>query len=443
MRPYRHIIPIFLTVTFILSGLILTGCEKPQETARQAPPPTEVTVITVSPRQIALTTDLPGRTAPFRVAEIRPQVSGLIQKRLFNEGSDVAAGDVLYMIDSASFKAAEDSAKANLLAMKRAADRARASLNVSTSAIARYESTLSLAKSNQKRLGELVKEKAVSVSEYDKAVTETEVAEASLKSALAQVESDRVAVSAAEAAIKQAEAALETAEINLGYTKITAPISGRIGRSNVSEGAIVTAYQATALATIQQMDPIYVDVPQSTSELLKLRRKLESGDLNQNNGGEKKVALLLEDGTKYPLEGSLKFRDVSVEPSTGSVIIRAIFPNPDDILLPGMFVRAVVQEGVNDNAILIPQQSVARDPKGSPIAYSVNDQNIIEQKQLVLERAVGSEWLVSSGLNPGEKIVMEGLLKIRHGVPVNPKPYGQAPGNESAQPRNNPPAKTN
>ena len=264
--------------------------------------------------------------------------------------------------------------------MQKSADRARAALRASLAGVTRQQATLNFARTNRERFEELSKDGAVSASQRDQAVTEADVAEATIRAAEAQVESDRAAVAAAEAAIDQAEAAVETARINLGYTKITAPISGRIGRSSVTEGAIVTAYQPVALATIQQLDPIYVDVPQSTTELLRLQRRLEDGRLNHNGTNQNKVKLILEDGTPYPLEGTLQFRDVTVDPTTGSVILRVVFPNPKGVLLPGMFVRAVVKEGVNEQAILIPQQAVSRDPKGNPLALIVDAEGKVQQR---------------------------------------------------------------
>jgi membrane fusion protein (multidrug efflux system) len=232
------------------------------------------------------------------------------------------------------------------------------------------------------------------------------------------VERDQKAVDAAEAAIQQAKAALETARINLRYTKITAPISGRIGKSNVTEGAIVTAYQAMPLATIQQIDPIYVDVPQSTTELLRLKKRSGKGRLITNGEGQRRVKLLLEDGTTYPWEGALQFRDVSVDPTTGSVVLRMVFPNPNNILLPGQFVRAIVQEGIDAQAILVPQQGVTRDPKGNPTALVVDAAGKVQQRMLVLDRAIDSEWLVSSGLAPGDRLIVEGQQKVRPGAAV-------------------------
>jgi membrane fusion protein (multidrug efflux system) len=217
---------------------------------------------------------------------------------------------------------------------------------------------------------------------------------------------------------------LETARINLGYCKIVAPISGRIGRSNVTEGAIVTAYQATPLATIQQFDPIYVDVPQSTAEVNRLRRSLASGRLKEN--GTDKVKLLLEDGTAYPLVGSLKFRDVTVDPTTGSIILRIVVPNPKSILLPGMFIRAAVKEGVHRKAILVPQQGVSRDPKGNPLALIVDSAGKVQQRMLTLDRAVGNQWLVVSGLAAGDRVIVEGMQKARPGTPVKTVPFAAA-----------------
>ncbi|HSR10275.1 MAG TPA: efflux RND transporter periplasmic adaptor subunit, partial [Thermodesulfobacteriota bacterium] len=240
------------------------------------------------------------------------------------------------------------------------------------------------------------------------------------------------------------EAALETARINLGYTKVTAPISGRIGKSNVTDGAMVIAYQALAMSTIQQLDPIYVDVPQSTTELQRLKRRLEEGRLRQDGTNHKKVKILLEDGTAYPLEGALQFRDVTVDPTTGSVTLRVIVPNPKGVLLPGMFVRAVVEEGTAEEAILVPQQGVTRTPKGEPVALVVDDKGKVEQKKLVVNRAIGDQWLLSSGLSPGDRVVVEGMLNVRPGatvkaVPFNPAKTAAAPASAPGAAR--PPAK--
>lgn len=441
MRLCSHMMSIALCATVLMTSLLMIGCESQQQAPRPLPIP-EVATETIQPRPIVLTVELPGRTSAYRVAEIRPQVSGLLQKRLFTEGSDVKAGQVLYQIDAAPFKASLDNARANLLAVRKAADRARAELSASIAGVSRQKATLALAKTNSRRLKELVKDRAVSVSEYDQAVTETSVAEATLRVVQAQVESDKVAVAAAEAAIQQAEAALETARINLGYTQITAPISGRIGRSNVTEGAIVTAYQPLALATVQQLDPMYVDVPQSSNELLRLKRRIEEGRLNQNGKSQQKVKLILEDGSEYSLEGTLQFRDVTVDPTTGSVILRVVFPNPDGILLPGMFVRAAVQEGIHEQAILIPQQAVSRDPKGQPVTLIVDGEDKVQQRMLLLDRAIGDKWLVTSGLAAGDRVIVEGVQKVRPGGQVKAVPLAAGSQAVAAESDNRPQATT-
>ena len=370
---------------------VLSSCSR-----TQAPPPApvpEVATVTVARQPVLLTIELPGRTSPYRIAEIRPQVNGLIQKRLFTEGSDVKAGQELYQIDPAPFQAALDNAKAAL-------GRAEANLPAIQVRVSRYKEALS--------------DKAVSQQDFDDA-------SASLKQA--------------EADIKYYQAMVETARINLNYAHVISPISGRIGTSTVTDGAIVTAYQPVALATIQQLDPIYVDVPQSATELLRLKRRLEAGQIKHDGMNRNKVRLILSDGSNYPLEGTLQFQDISVDPTTGSVILRIVFANPNGVLLPGMFVRGVVQEGVNDQAILIPQQTVARDPKGNPLALVVNATNTVEQRALVLDRAIGDQWLVSSGLAPGDRVIAEGLQKVRPGGPVTVVPFGK-----DAKPGTTPPA---
>jgi membrane fusion protein (multidrug efflux system) len=430
-KPLRCIV----VLVALLSGLLIGGCDR---STQSQPPPSvpEVATVTVSTQSVVLTTELPGRTSSYLVAEIRPQVNGLIQKRMFIEGSDVKAGQVLYQIDPAPFQAALDNAAANLAAMQKNADRTRAALGASIAGVTRQLVILELARTNSERFEEAFKDRAVSASQRDQAVTEAEVAQAGLKVAEAQVESDRKAVAAAEAAIQQAEAALEMAHINLGYTKITAPISGRIGRSNVTVGAIVTAYQPLALATIQQLDPIYVDVPQSTTELLRLKRHLEDGRLNHDATNQKKVNLILEVSRVYPLEGTLEFRDVTVDATTGSVNLRLIFPNPKGLLMPGMFVRAVVKEGVSEQAILIPQQAVSRDPKGNPMALIVDTEGKVQQRMLRLDRAIGDKWLVTSGLAPGDHLIVEGLQKVRPGASVKEVPFDAGGGKNSGEHRN-------
>lgn len=413
----------FIAAIGLLSGcLILAGC-KPQNAVSESPGNTpEVAVVTVQPQPVVLTTELPGRTSPYMVAEIRPQVNGLILKRLFTEGSDVKAGQVLYQIDTAPLQAALDNAAANLTAIQRATDRARAALKASIADVTRLQVTLELARTNRRRYEEAFKDKVGSAIQRDQAVAEAKVAESTLRVAEAQVESNREAVAAAEATIQQAEAALKTARINIGYTKVTAPNSGRIGRSNVTEGAIVTAYQPVALATIQQLDPIYVDVPQSTTDLLRLK----DGGLNHKRTDQNKVKLILEDGTAYPLEGTLQFSDVTVDPTTGSVILRIVVPNPKGVLLPGMFVRTVIKEGVNEQATLIPQQGVSRDHRGNPIALIVNAEGKVEQRMLTLDRAIDDKWLVSAGLASGDRVIVEGVQRVRPGAVVKVVPFNES-----------------
>jgi membrane fusion protein (multidrug efflux system) len=407
------------------SGLWLNGCD----TSKSAPPPPplpEVATITIQTERIVLTTELPGRTSPSSMAEIRPQVGGILQKRLFEEGAEIKAGQALYDIDPAPLQAAHDSAAANLAAARRAAERARAAVAASRAGVLRQKAILENARTNRKRFEDLFAEGAVSAIQRDQAATEADVAEATLRTTEAQVDSDREAVAAAEAAIKQAEAALEAARINLGYARISAPIAGRIGKSSVMVGALVTAGQPTPLATIQQLDPIYVDVTESSANLLRLRQNMASGRLKTNGAQQARVKLVLEDGTPYPLEGILKFSDVTVDPSTGSFILRTQFPNPQHVLLPGMYVRAIVQEGVAEQAILVPQQAVSRDPKGNPLALIVDGSEKVEQRKIAVERAVGDKWLVSAGLQPGERLIVEGSQKVRPGASVKVAPFAAA-----------------
>lgn len=424
-------------VGVLVGFLILGGCERQTKTG--GPPqggPPEVAVVTVKPKRLVITTELVGRTSAYLVAEVRPQVGGIIQKRLFTEGSDIKAGQVLFRIDPAPFQTALDNAAANLVAIQKNASRAQAALRASLAGVTRQQATMGFARTNRERFEALSKDGAVSTSQRDQAVTEADVAEATIRAAEAQVESDREAVSAAEAAIDQAKAALKMARINMGYTSVMAPISGRIGRSSVTEGALVSAYQPVALATIQQLDPMYVDVPQSTTELLRLRRRLEEGRLNHNGRLRDKVHLLFEDDAKYPLEGVLQFRDITVDQTTGSVILRVVFPNPKGFLLPGMFVRAVVEEGVNERAVLIPQQAVSRNPKGDPFALIVNAQGKVQQRMLTLDRAIGDAWLVSSGLTSGDRVIVEGMQKVKPGASVKVVPFESGSGKTNGERKN-------
>lgn len=368
-----------LTLAAVLTaGLLLSGCGPSQPPAM---PPAEVATIVVTPQSVVLTTELPGRTAPYRVAEIRPQVNGLIQKRLFTEGGEVTAGQSLYQIDPAQIQAAFDSAQA---------------------ALGRAEANLPAVRARAQRFDDLIATKAVSQQNVDDA-----------KAALEQAEAD----------IAYYKAAVDSARVNLTYTAILSPISGRIGRSTVTDGAIVTAYQPVALATVQQLDPIYVDVPQSTDELLRLERRLADKLLHPDAANANKVQLLLSDGSKYALEGTLQFRDAEVDPTTASVTVRAVFPNPNSLLLPNMFVRAVINEGVNDQAILVPQQAVSRDTKGNPIALVVNAAKKVELRPLTIDRAIGAQWLIASGLAAGDHLIVEGLQKARPGAEVREVPF--------------------
>ena len=417
-------------IFIILTGvLLLAGCDRKPQTAAHQPLP-QVSFVTMQPEKLMLSTELPGRTSAFRIAEIRPQVSGLIQKRLFVEGSIVKAGQVLYQIDPAPFQAALENALATVAVAQQNVERSQAALQASIANVTRQQATLALARQNRERFEQSYKSRAVSATQRDQAVTEAEVAEATLLAVVAQEESDRKAIAAAKASVQQATAVLETARINLGYTRVIAPISGRIGKSNVTDGAIVTAYQPIPLATVQQLDPIYADVPQSTIDLLSLKRRLKDGQL-QHEVDQNQVKLILEDGTPYPLMGKLQFSDVTVDPTTGSVTLRALFPNPDGILLPGMFVQTVIKEGVNEQALLIPQQGVSRDPKGNPYALIVDSDSKAALRPLVLDRAIGNKWLLSSGLAPGDQVIVEGLLMLRPGTPVKAVPFQSSAANTS------------
>ncbi|MEQ7921307.1 efflux RND transporter periplasmic adaptor subunit [Xanthomonas sp. WHRI 1810A] len=348
-------------VTAVALASLLSGCSKKEEAAA-APPPPQVGVVTLQTQAYTLTRELPGRTTAFRVAEVRPQVNGIILKRLFTEGADVKAGQQLYQIDPAVYQANYDSAKATFQA--------------NNSLAGRYK--------------QLIDEKAVSRQEYDTAV----------------------------GSAREAQAAVQTAEINLRYTKVYAPISGRIGRSSVTEGALVSSGQADAMAVIQQLDPIYVDVVQSSVDMLRLRSELDSGKLQKVGDNAAKVRLTLEDGSHYAQEGKLEFSEVSVDQTTGSVTLRAVFPNPEHRLLPGSFVHAQLQAGVNDKAILVPQQAVTRDLKGTPTALIVTADNKVEQRTLTASRTDGAYWVVEKGLGAGDRVITEGLQFVKPGGTV-------------------------
>jgi membrane fusion protein, multidrug efflux system len=353
-----------LSGALVLAVGLLSACGSKKE-APSAPPPVAVKVITLTPQSVSLTTDLPGRTVPYKVAEIRPQVSGVIQKRMFVEGSDVKESQQLYQIDPALYQAAYESAAA----------------------------TAESARLTVERYKPLTEVNAVSRQDYDNAV----------------------------AAAAQNKASADTARINLIYTRLLSPISGRIGRSSVTEGALVTANQATSLATVQQLDPIYVDVTQPSAVLLRLKRELAAGELVQTGGNEAEVHLMLEDGSHYKMPGKLQFAEVQVDQTTGSVTLRALFPNPDKLLLPGMFVREQIEEGNRKGALLVPQVAVTHNQRGDPTALVVNGGNKVELRTLVTERAIGDKWLVTDGLKAGDRVIVEGLQFAKPGATVKPE----------------------
>ena len=375
----------------VLAAALVAGCGKKPAGAAMGPGgpggPVEVGVLTVATAPVTLTQDLPGRTSAFRVAEVRARVNGIVQKRLFTEGGDVKEGEVLYQIDPASYQAALDSALGTL---------ARAEANVAT------------ARLKEQRYKQLLESKAISKQDYDDALANQRTYEADVLSG---------------------QAAVQTARINLGYTRVTSPVSGRIGASQVTEGAYVQETNATLLATVQQLDPVYVDVTQASSELLRLRRELSSGHLKANADGQARVKLILEDGEVYAEEGTLTMSDVTVNAMTNSVMVRAIFPNPKGDLLPGLFVRARLEEGSQPNAILVPQPAVSRNSKGEPTALVVGANSMAEIRVLETPRAVGNQWLVTSGLKPGDQVIMTNLQRVRPGAPVKPMPAAppQAP----------------
>jgi membrane fusion protein (multidrug efflux system) len=371
---------------FGLTALGLAGCGASNGGGQQQNKGTpEVGVVTLQSAPVTLTTELPGRTSPYEVSDVRPQVSGIVKGRLFQEGAMVRAGQVLYRIDPAPYQAAYDQAKAQL---------ANAVANVATLQI------------KAQRYADLVKINAVSRQDLDDA-------EAAYKQAAAMVQ--------------QQKAALEAARINLGYTRVTAPISGRIGVSSVTVGALVTADQTAALSTIQRLDPIYVDVTQSASDELRLRREIASGQIHNDGAAGLAVRLRLDDGSDYGREGRLQFTDVTVDPATGAVTLRAVFPNPDGLLLPGLYVRAIVIEGVQNNGLLVPQQGVARDDKGQPTALVVDARGRADLRSLQISRAVGNQWLVTDGLHSGDRLITEGLLNVKPGQPVRAVPAGSPP----------------
>ncbi len=357
----------------LAATIILAACGK-----SEAPPPamgpTEVAVVTLQQQKVSLTRELPGRTNAYLLSEVRPQVTGIVKKRLFTEGSQVKAGQPLYQLDDATYQANLASARATL---------------------ARAQASLKQAELNAKRSDELVKIDAVSRQDHDNATA---------------------ALATAKADVAAAEAAVQSNTVTLNYARITSPITGRIGKSSVTPGALVTANQAAPLATVQQLDPVYVDLTQSASELLQLRKEVAAGKLSRS--GDVPVQILLDDGTVYKHEGKLAFADVSVDPGTGSFSLRVTVPNPDNILMPGLYVRALIGSGVRDNAILVPQQGIARDPKGNTSAMVVGKDNKVEARPVKVSRTVGNKWLVEDGLAAGDRVIVAGLQKIQPGAPV-------------------------
>lgn len=354
----------------VLAGSLLLAACGGEQAPQQMPVP-EVTVVTLKATPVSLTRELAGRTVPFLVAEVRPQATGIVKRRLFTEGGLVKAGEALYELDDSNYRAARDSAKAS---------------------VARARASATSARLAAERSAELVKSKLVSVQDNER--TQSAALEAA-------------------AEVAAAEANLQAAEVNLGHTRIVAPISGRIGKSSVTQGALVTANQEAALATVQQLDPVYVDLTQSSSEFLQLRQEMKAGRLEQNDGVPVKV--LLEDGSTYTHDGRLEFADVTVDPGTGSYSLRVRVPNPETMLLPGMYVRAVVDMGQRPDGVLAPQQGITRDPKGNAVAMVVTPEGKVEQRQVRANRTLGDQWLVDDGLEAGDRVIVEGLQKVQPG----------------------------
>jgi membrane fusion protein (multidrug efflux system) len=361
----------------VLAGL--GGCDrKPASPA--APPPQKVGVLTLTPRTIERTTELPGRVNAVLTADVRPQVNGIILKRLFTEGSEVQEGQPLYQIDPATYQAAYDSAQA---------------------ALAHDQAALASARAKASRFKPLAAAQAVSTQEYDDAVA---------------------AAKETEADIATAKANIEQARINLDYTKVLAPISGRVGRSSVTPGALVTANQSAALATVTQLDPIYVDLNQSAATLLRLRQEMAKGEIELAGPGKARLKLKLEDGSDYALSGTLQFAEVTVDQGTGTVLLRAIFPNPDRILLPGMYVHAELQEGTDRNALLVPQQALSRNTRGDATVMLLGADNKAELRVVRTGPAIGQDWVITDGLKAGDKVIVDGLTSLRQGMVVQAVP---------------------
>lgn len=394
MSPIRHV-PRIALLAGLLSLMAGCGDQIPSAKAQGAGmPPPEVSIVTVQPQRIVMTTELPGRVEATRIAQVRARVAGIVQKRVFREGSEVKAGEVLFRIDPAPFQATFNSAQAS---------------------VAKAEANLAQANLKVQRYKPLVETNAISKQEYDDALT-----------AQKQVTAD----------LASAKAAQETARLNLGYATVTAPISGRIGRAQVTEGALVGQGEATPLATIQQLHPIYVNLTQSSSEVFELQRAMASGRLKKVGRDEAKVTLVTDDGRPYPHDGKLLFSDISVDESTGAITLRAEFPNPERMLLPGMYVRARLEQAVSENAITVPQQAVMRDPSGASVMVVGKDDKVAPQPVKV-ESAQGTAWVISDGLKAGDRVIVEGLQKVKPGAPVKPVPWkATAPNDSKPAPQN-------
>lgn len=362
--------------------LALGACGK-KETPPPPPPP-EVGVVSLTTGSATLATELPGRIAAFETSEVRPQVNGLIQSRLFREGEEVRQGQPLYQIDPSPYRAQVASAQA---------------------ALTRAQAAIASSQALSRRYGELVKINAIARQDY---------------------ENSQTSAAQARADVGAQRAALQTAQIDLRRTRITAPISGRIGRSTFTAGALVTSGQADPLTTIQRIDTVYVDITQSSSALLRLRQQILQGSVARG-GNAARVQLKLEDGTTYPIEGTLQFADVSVDPATGSQTIRATFRNPQRLLLPGMYVRAQIVEGTQREALLVPQRAVSRDEKGNPTVLVVGQGDKVEVRQLTVSRTVGDKWLVTGGAKAGDRVIMDGAMMLRPGAQVKPVPWSEKP----------------
>jgi membrane fusion protein (multidrug efflux system) len=375
----RSVLRAAILASLAPSPLLVASCQRAPAATATAPPP-EVGVITVQPTPVPRTTELPGRATAVMISEVRPQITGVVLKRLFTEGSEVKEAQQLYEIAPRPYKAALDQAVAQR-------DQDQAQLQAAQLNLKRFQ-----------QLGEFATRQ--------------------------QVDDQRATVNRLIAAVAADTAAIETAQIDLSYTKVFSPISGRIGHSTVTPGALVTANQPTALATITQLDPIYVDVSQSAATLLRLNRELAAGELESAGDGAAKVTLKLEDGSAYPLPGKLQFTEVNVNEGTGTVMLRAIFPNPQHLLLPGMYVHAALVEGVNRNAILVPQQAVSRNTHGDAIVLVIGEGDKAELRIVETGPAIDDNWVVTAGLKPGERVIVDGLQNIRPGVAVRPVPVG-------------------